>query len=71
MSFNELQAIFDTHNRIKFKLYSLESIDYSTRKNQYNSFKEAMNNFKVYNEPLISQLDRITIIEQGEDNGII
>ncbi len=84
MSFNELQAIFDTHNRIKFKLYSLEyiiekkdnyveayAIDYSTRKNQYNSFKEAMNNFKVYNEPLISQLDRITIIEQGEDNGII
>ena len=84
MSLNDLQTIFDTNNKIRFKLYSLEyliekvdnhvqafAIDYPTRKSQYNSFKEAMNGFKVYNEPLIEQLDRIEILNQGEDNGII
>lgn len=78
MSFNEMQEIFDTHNKITFKLYSLEyiiekkdnyveayAIDYSSRKNKYNSFKEAMNNFKVYNEPLTEQLDRINIIKEN------
>jgi len=79
VSFNDLQTIFDTNNKIKFKLYSLEyiiekvnnvveayAIDYSTRKSQYNSFKEAMNNFKVYNEPLINQMERINLIEEDD-----
>ena len=75
---------FEKNNIVKFKLYSLEyiieksdnyiqvyAIDYPTRKSKYNSFKEAMNNYKVYNESLIEQLGRIAIINQGEDNGII
>ena len=77
MSFNDLQSMFDTSNKIMFKLYSLEyiiekkdnyveayAIDYSSRKSRYNSFKEAMNEFKVYNEPLSTLLDRITIIDK-------
>ena len=80
MSFNELQSLFDSKNKIRFKLYSLEysiekvdnfievyAIDYSTRKSRYNSFKEAMQNFKVYNEPLTAQLDRISIIEKDDE----
>ena len=80
MSFNDLQTIFDTNNKIIFKLYSLDyviekrdniveayAIDYSTRKSQYNSFKEAMNNFKVYNEPLINQMERINLIEKDDE----
>ena len=35
------------------------------------TFKDAINNFKVYNEPLSEQLNRIVIINQGEGNGII
>ena len=80
MSINELQSIFDTNNRLKFKLYSLEyiiekkdnyveayAVDYSSRKSKFTSFKETMNNFKVYNEPLIEQLDRINIINKGDE----
>ena len=60
VSLNDLQTIFDSNNKIRFKLYSLEyviekidnhvqvyAVDYSTRKSQFNSFKEAMNYFKV------------------------
>lgn len=79
MSFKELQEKFNSDNIIKFKLYSLEyiiekkddsivayAIDYSGRKEKYNSFKEAMSNFKIYSEPLINQLDKIELVT--EDN---
>ena len=84
MTFDYLNNEFEKNNIVKFKLYSLDyiaekvdsfiqvyAVDYPTRKNKYNSFEEAMNSFKVYNEPLIEQLDRIIIVNQGEDNGII
>ena len=77
MNFKELQEIFNSKNIIIFKLYSLEYIiekeedyivTYATnsyeRKQKYNSFKEAMNNFKIYTEPLINQLDSIELIEK-------
>ncbi len=80
MSLNDLQALFDTNNHIKFKLYSLEyiiekidnyvqvyAIDYPTRKNQYTSLKETMYNYKVYNEPLIEQLERINLIIKDDE----
>lgn len=66
---------FETNKKIKFKLYSLEyliervdnyvqvyAIDYPTRKSKYNSFEELMNNFTIYNEPLITLLINIKII---------
>lgn len=80
MSFKELQEIFESDNIIKFKLYSLEyvielddneivayAIDYSGRKEKFNSFKEAVNNFKIYSEPLMNQIDKISIINKGDD----
>ena len=80
MSFKELQEIFESDNVIKFKLYSLEyvielvdniivayAIDYSGRKEKFNSLKEAMNNFKIYSEPLINQIDKIELIDKDDD----
>jgi len=80
MSLNELQTLFDKNNKIRFKLYSLEyiiekidnyvqvyAIDYPTRKNKYSSLKETMNNYKVYNEPLIEQIERINLIKKDDE----
>ncbi len=72
MSYQELENLFNTSNEVKFKLYSLEyiikKIDtgvevfaelYQTKKKVYSSFEDAMNNFTVYNESLIDNIDRI------------
>ena len=75
MSYESIKSEFETNNRIKFKLYSLEylieridnyvqvyAIDYPTRKNKYNSLEELMNNYTIYNEPLITLLSSIKMI---------
>lgn len=75
MRYQELENIFNTSNEIKFKLYSLEyiirkidtgvevfAILYQNRKQTYSSLSDAMNNFTVYNESLIDNIDRIQII---------
>ena len=75
MTINEMQSLFDTQNKLHFKLYSLEyliekadnyiqiyAIDYPTRKSKYNSFEELMNNFTVYNEPLVTLLSNVKLI---------
>lgn len=76
MNYQEIENIFNTNCEIKFKLFSLEyiikKIDkgvevypvlYSNRKNYYSSFKDAMNSFEVYREPLIENINRIKIIK--------
>ena len=80
MTFKELQEIFEANNIIRFKLYSLDyviertdnsiiayAIDYSERKQKYSSFKEACNNFKIYTEPLINQIDKIELIDEDDE----
>ena len=75
MSYEELKNKFNIDNKLKFKLYSLEynvelvndkveiyAISYENRKKYYNSFDELMNNYTVYNEPLMEQISRIQII---------
>ena len=72
MSYESIKREFETNNRVKFKLYSLEylieradnyvqvyAIDQPTRKSRYNSLEELFNNFTVYNEPLITLLNNI------------
>ena len=72
MRYQELENIFNSSGELKFKLYSLEYIIkkvdngvevyaelYQTRKKVYSSFQEAMNNFTVYNESLVDNIDRI------------
>ena len=76
MSYESMKNEFESNNRIKFKLYSLEyliervdnyvqvyAIDYPTRKSKYSSLEELMNNFTIYNEPLIILIANIKTIE--------
>ena len=73
--YQELENKFNTSSEVKFKLFSLEyiirkidtgvevfAIMYQIRKQVYSSFKDAMNNFTVYNESLVDNMDRIQII---------
>ena len=75
MSYETLNTEFETKKAIKFKLYSMEyvveqkenyieiyAIYYEKRKSKYSSFEDLMNNYMVYNEPLITLLDRIVIL---------
>ena len=76
MSYESLKADFEKTNSFKFKLYSLEyliekadnyiqiyAIDYPSRKSKYNSLEELLNNFTIYNEPLITLLNNIKKID--------
>ena len=77
MSYESIKNEFESNNRIKFKLYSLEyliervdnyvqvyAIDYPTRKSKYNTLEELFNNFTVYNESLISLINNIKIVSK-------
>lgn len=74
MNYNQLYKLFSNNKVIHFKLYSLEyNIEeetnkvviyanyYEKNKRYFNSFEELMNNFNIYNKPLINQIDRIII----------
>lgn len=74
MDYNQLYELFSNNKVIHFKLYSLEyNIEeednkvviyanyYEKNKRYFNSFEELMNNFNIYNEPLINQMNRIII----------
>ena len=76
MDYESIKREFETNNRVKFKLYSLEylierednyvqvyAIDYPTRKSKYNTLEELFNNFTVYNEPLVTVLNNIKKID--------
>ena len=77
MNYESIKDEFETNNQLKFKLYSLEyliekvdnyvqiyAIDYPTRKNKYNSFEELINNYTIYNEPLITLLNNVKKINE-------
>ena len=74
MNCNQLYELFSNNKVIHFKLYSLEyNIEeennkvviyanyYEKNRRYFNSFEELMNNFNIYNKPLINQIDRIII----------
>ena len=74
MSYKELENIFNSSNELKFKLFGLKyiikkvdngvevyAILYQNRKKVYLSFQDAMNNFTIYNESLIDNIDRIKL----------
>ena len=76
MVVKELKELFEREHEVRFKLYSLEyvikemdnkiavyPILYETKKNFYNSFEDALNNYTVYNESVIDNIDRIIIIK--------
>lgn len=76
MVVNELKELFEREREVKFKLYSLEyvitEIDnkiyvypilYKTKKSFFNSLEDALNNYTVYNESIIENIDRLIIIK--------
>ena len=75
MKYQTMSNILETNKKLKFKLYSLEYLIVkeassvliyvldSKIKKSYNSFEELMNNYLVYQESLLSQIDRIEIIK--------
>lgn len=76
MVINELKQLFERQHEVKFKLYSLEyvikEIDnkiavypilYENKKSFFNSLDEALNNYTVYSESIIENIDRLIIIK--------
>lgn len=76
MDYNNLKQLFETNQKLHLKLYSLEynievfdnkvviyAIYYEKNKKYFNSFDELINNYTVYNEPLINQLNRIKVLD--------
>ncbi len=75
MKYREMEKLFYANNELEFKLlnliYVIKSTEsgvviypkiYSNKKSYYLDFNDAMNNYEVYKEPLISYMDRIHII---------
>ena len=75
MDYNNLKQLFETNQKLHLKLYSLEynievidnkitiyAIYYEKNKKYYSSFEDLMNNYTIYNEPLINQLNRIKVL---------
>lgn len=76
MDYNNLKQLFEANQKLHLKLYSLEynieavdnkvviyAIYYEKNKKYFNSFDELINNYTVYNEPLINQLNRIKVLD--------
>lgn len=76
MDYNNLKQLFETNQKLHLKLYSLEynieavdnkvviyAIYYEKNKKCFNSFDKLINNYTVYNEPLINQLNRIKVLD--------
>lgn len=75
MILNELKEKFEQNKEVKFKLFSLEYIIqqvagevvvyplmFESRKNYYSNLDEALNNFTVYNESIIDNIDRVILL---------
>ena len=76
MVVKQLKELFESKREVIFKLYSLEYIIkevdnkiavypilYETKKSLFDSFEEALNNYTVYNESIIDNIDRLIILK--------
>ena len=72
MNYETLNSEFEANKVIRFKLYSMEyvveqkedcveiyDVYYEIRKAKYSSFRELLENYTFYNQPLINMLDKI------------
>ena len=57
MDYNQLYELFSNNKVVIYANY------YEKNKRYFNSFEELMNNFNIYNEPLINQLNRIKVLD--------
>lgn len=73
---DELEQLILKNGRVEFKLYSLEytiefvdnqfviyANSYKEKKSTYDSLKELLNNYTVYNESIMDNIDRVSILE--------
>lgn len=81
MLINQLEEKLSINKKVIVKIYSLEytiEIDdskyviypnlYSNRKYTYDSLKELLNNYQIYNENIMSNINRVSIVERGNIN---
>lgn len=74
MVVKKMKEIFERNHEVKFKLYSLEyvikemdkktviyPILYETKKKFFNSLDEILNDYTIYNESIIENIDRLII----------
>lgn len=72
---DELSTILQKDNYVKFKLYSLEyvieknsiglciySVLYAEKKQYYESLKKLLNEFTIYGESILDNINLITLI---------
>lgn len=75
INISTIDEIIKRNNIIKLKIFALEYIIelkdnkyiiyadlYQNRKHEYNSLMELFENYMIYNEPIIQNIDRIKII---------
>ena len=80
MLLSQIEEILKNNCKVIIKIYSLEYIIelidekyiiypvlYSNRKYTYNSLKELFNNYQIYNESIINDLDRISICDNERE----
>ncbi len=73
----KLQQLINENGKVSFKLYSLEytivlddnqyiiyANSYMEKQFIYKSLKELLNNYLVYNESIMSNIDKIILIEK-------
>lgn len=72
--YNLIENILSNNKMIRLRIYALEykiefndkyiiyPILYQNRKYSYNSLKELFENYMIYNEPIIQNVDRIRIL---------
>lgn len=76
MNIEKIKNILAKDNKVTFKLYSLEYVielvdnhvqiyspTYMNDIKNYSTINDLLNNFKVYNEPLIEAEERIIVYE--------
>lgn len=77
MTYETLLNIFNNKKILIFKLYNIDytikqkkdyveikASYYEKRLHQFKSFDELMQNYTIYNEPLINQMNRIIVIDE-------
>lgn len=75
MRYQELENLYNDNYKLKFRLFGLEyiikkDIDdviiypilYSESKKIFSNFSELMNNYTIFNEPIIKNIDRIILL---------
>ena len=75
MNFNEIKEKLATNKKVKIKIYSLdytieEQTDgiviyanlYPKQKSSYKTIEELLNNFTIYNESIIENIDRVNVL---------